>query len=82
MSLKIQLERLPKFGIDTPDNQYHIFNTTFSIPYFQYHMLHTVVKFIVFTEKIVKLKKIRLHTVWKITRKRDHAEKFSVKSTI
>ena len=36
---------MPKCDIDTPKNQYHIFNTMFSIPH------ATIVKFVVFTKK-------------------------------
>ena len=32
---------MPKCGIDTPKNQYHIFNTMFSIPHFQYLIFNT-----------------------------------------
>ena len=46
-------------------------NATFSIPYFQYHIFNTsfsiphvtVVKFVIFTKKIVKMKKIHLQNL-------------------
>ena len=52
--LKIQHEKLQKCGIATPKNQCHV-----SIPYFQYHIFNTsfsiphvtVVKFVIFTKK-------------------------------
>ena len=39
--MKTQLENLVKCCIDTPKNQYHIFNTLFSIPHFQYLIFKT-----------------------------------------
>ena len=50
---------MPKCGIGTPKNQYHNFNTMFSIPRFQYHIFNTTwysSKMRQFHEKIRQIK--------------------------
>ena len=59
LNLLFEMKKLPKCGIGTPKNQYHNFNTMFSIPRFQYHIFNTTwysSKMRQFHEKIRQIK--------------------------